>query len=120
MWCLKVRQEFIEAIDAIDNGISAYPAGVKPAYRTRTDVSTRVGHLNPRWNVQATPQAVDELFSKASDLVGGEFYERLDYYGNAWLPAREIILNALKESSAVDERVIIFREFAPWKVLAFS
>lgn len=75
-----------------------------------------MGYLNPRWNVQATPQEVDELFSKASDLVGGEFSERLDYYGNAWSPAREIVLAALKESWNADERVVTFREFAPWKV----
>jgi len=72
--------------------------------------------LNPRWNVQATPKEVDELFVKASDLVGGEFFDRLDYYGSAWLPAREIVLNALKLSYSGDERVITFHEFAPWKV----
>lgn len=86
----------------------------------RTDVSARVGYLNPRWNVQASPQEVDELFSKASDLVGGEFYERLDYYGKSWLPAREIVLNAINESASRDQRVITFREFAPWKVIIVS
>jgi hypothetical protein len=82
----------------------------------RTDVSARVGYLNPHWNVKATPQEVDKLFAKASDLVGGEFFERLDYYGNAWLPARDIVLAALESSWRADERVVTFREFAPWKV----
>ena len=81
-----------------------------------TDVSARVGHLNPRWNVQTTPQEVDALFSKASDLVGEEFHTRLDYYGNAWLPAREVVLSAMTKPSTIDPRVLTFETFAPWKV----
>jgi uncharacterized UPF0160 family protein len=45
-----MTQEFIEAIDAIDNGISQYPTSIVPKYRNRTDLSSRVGHLNPAWN----------------------------------------------------------------------
>lgn len=43
-------QEFIEAIDAIDNGISQYPNDIKPKYRSQTNLSSRVSHLNPAWN----------------------------------------------------------------------
>lgn len=58
LW-LKMYKEFIEAIDAIDNGISQYPADLKPRYRSRTDVSSRVGHLNPAWNESVDAQVVD-------------------------------------------------------------
>ncbi|CCA74573.1 related to Gamm1 protein / Ni-binding urease accessory protein (UreG) [Serendipita indica DSM 11827] len=119
LW-LKMYKEFIEAIDAIDNGISAYPSDIKPSYRMRTDVSARVGFLNPRWNVHATPDEVDSLFVKASNLVGGEFHERLDYYGTAWLPAREIVMSALQKGSGIDERVLVFEDFAPWKEHLFD
>lgn len=57
--CSLVLQEFIEAIDAIDNGISQYPSDIKPLYRLRTDLSSRVGHLNPAWNQSVDAQAVD-------------------------------------------------------------
>jgi hypothetical protein len=67
--------------------------------------------------VNASPQEVDTLFAKASDLVGSEFHERLDYYGNAWLPAREIVLSGMQKSYENDERVIIFETFTPWKVI---
>ncbi|PVG01193.1 Ni-binding urease accessory protein [Serendipita vermifera] len=119
LW-LKMYKDYIESIDGIDNGVSAYPSDIKPLYRSRTDVSSRVGYLNPRWNVNASPQEVDALFSKASDLVGGEFHERLDYYGNAWLPAREIVLAGMQKSYENDERLIIFETFAPWKEHLFD
>lgn len=58
LW-LKLYKEFIEAIDAIDNGISQYSADIKPKYRSRTDLSARVGWLNPPWNQSVDSQAVD-------------------------------------------------------------
>lgn len=122
LW-LKVYKEFIEAIDGIDNGVSRYPSELKPSYRLKTDVSARVGYLNPRWNAQPAPtsQDYDSLFQKASDLVGGEFHERLDYYGTAWLPARELVLDAIQKSyedGENDGRVVIFESFVPWKVIS--
>jgi uncharacterized UPF0160 family protein len=58
LW-LKLYKEFIEAIDAIDNGISQYPTDIKPKYRSRTDLSGRVGWLNPAWNQSVDSQIVD-------------------------------------------------------------
>lgn len=52
-------KEFIEAIDAIDNGISQYPTDIKPKYRSRTDLSSRVGALNPAWNQPTDSDTVD-------------------------------------------------------------
>ena len=56
---LIASQEFIEAIDGIDNGISQYPNDIQPKYRNRTDLSTRVGWLNPAWNEPVDSQTVD-------------------------------------------------------------
>jgi uncharacterized UPF0160 family protein len=55
----KTEQEFIEAIDAIDNGIPQYPGDIKPRYTNRTDLSSRVGALNPAWNQPIDSVAVD-------------------------------------------------------------
>jgi uncharacterized UPF0160 family protein len=52
-------QEFIEAIDGIDNGINQYGKDAKAMYRSRTDLSSRVGHLNPAWNEPATSDIYD-------------------------------------------------------------
>ena len=111
-------QDYIEAIDGVDNGVNRYPPSLTPAYRSKTDISTRVGWLNPRWNVQVSPAEVDQIFLKASALVGDEFLDRLDYYSNAWLPARQLVLDALNRAT-FDGRVIVFDNFAPWKVSTY-
>lgn len=58
LW-LKLYKEYIEAIDAIDNGINQYPTDLQPKYRIRTDISSRVGYLNPAWNQAADAATVD-------------------------------------------------------------
>jgi len=121
LW-LKLYKEFIEAIDAIDNGISQYPVDVPPKYRIRTDVSARVGYLNPAWNQRVDAKTVDTLFLKASALVGGEFADRLAYYANAWLPARDIVAAGLKARGNADPsgKIILFETYAPWKEHLFE
>ncbi|KAI0651832.1 GAMM1 protein [Trametes meyenii] len=121
LW-LKLYKEFIESIDAIDNGISQYPTEVKPRYRLRTDVSSRVGFLNPAWNESVDAQTVDAKFLQASAMVGGEFLNRLDYYANAWLPARDLVVAALNKRKEADPsgHIILFEQFAPWKEHLFE
>lgn len=57
-------------------------------------------------------------FSKASQLTGEEFLGRLDYYVNAWLPARDLVLSALSKRTDIDHngKILVFDQFAPWKV----
>jgi len=52
-------QEFVEAIDGVDNGVSQYPRDITPKYRSRTDLSSRVGWLNPAWNEPFDSKTVD-------------------------------------------------------------
>lgn len=60
----EISQTFIEPIDGIDNGISQYDTslGLEPRYRIRTDLSSRVGWLNPAWNESSDPKTVDVSF----------------------------------------------------------
>jgi len=53
-------------------------------------------------------------------MTGEEFLSRLDAYANSWLPARDIVSDALKARKEVDAsgKIIIFERFAPWKVSA--
>ncbi|KAF5390255.1 hypothetical protein D9757_002911 [Collybiopsis confluens] len=123
LW-LKLYREFIEAIDAIDNGISQYDASeIKARYRVRTDLSARVAHLNPPWNKSLAAQDMDAQFEKASTLTGSEFLARLDYYSNAWLPARELLVAAIQRSkNEIDSsgRIILLESFLPWKEHLFD
>ncbi|ETW87238.1 hypothetical protein HETIRDRAFT_59247 [Heterobasidion irregulare TC 32-1] len=121
LW-LKMYKEFIEAIDGIDNGISQYSNDIQPKYRSRTDISSRVGWLNPAWNESFDHESVNTQFAKASKLTGEEFLGRLDYYGKAWLPARDLVAAALNKRNEVDAsgRIILFEAFAPWKEHLFE
>lgn len=47
---LKLYEDFVEAIDGIDNGVTQYVSSEPARYKSRTDLSARVGSLNPRWN----------------------------------------------------------------------
>jgi len=122
LW-LRLYKVFIEAIDAHDNGISQYPTDMKPKYYSRTDLSSRVGALNPAWNQPTDSDTVDALFVQASLLAGSEFLGRLDYYVNAWLPARDLLISSVAASKAsVDPtgQIILFEQFLPWKEHLFE
>ncbi|EJU03082.1 GAMM1 protein [Dacryopinax primogenitus] len=121
LW-LKLYKEFIEAVDANDNGINQYPTDIEARYRLNTSLSSRVSYLNPAWNEPATSDISDAQFLKASELTGKEFYERLDYYAKAWLPARDIIERAMESRKDVDPsgRILVFETFCPWKEHLFE
>ena len=44
----KVYENFIQEIDAIDNGISTHDG--EGRYSISTNLSSRVSHLSPNWN----------------------------------------------------------------------
>lgn len=46
--CLQLYENFVEEVDAVDNGISQYDGEAR--YSISTMLSARVSHLNPRWN----------------------------------------------------------------------
>jgi urease accessory protein len=124
----KLYDDFIEAIDGIDNGVPLFPASAgSPAYSSKTDLSSRIGHLNPRWN-ETLPSGAEEReadgmkrFEKASALAGREFFDRVDYTWEAWLPARKLIEDALQsrkqtEGGDSEGRLLVFDDYAAWKV----
>ncbi|KAK1445145.1 metal-dependent protein hydrolase like protein [Babesia gibsoni] len=64
-----VYDNFIQAIDAIDNGV---PIANPPLqYRITTDISSRVGRMNPSW--VETDVDPNVRFQEAMKLVLGEF-----------------------------------------------
>lgn len=117
LW-LKMYGDFVEALDGIDNGVAQYVTSEPPRYRSRTDLSSRVGNLNPRWNEPMTDDILIDGFNKATELCGSEFLARLDYLHKAWLPARDIVVRAVESRKDVHPsgKVIVFTEFCPWKV----
>ncbi|CAI4212226.1 unnamed protein product [Parascedosporium putredinis] len=132
----KLYESFVEALDAHDNGISAYdPAAISAAGLSKRfsdggfSLGAMVGRLNPNWNdpipedpAEAQRQE-DEKFSVASRRIGEEFERDLDYYVRAWLPAREVVQRAFEGRAAHDPqgRVLVFEgPSAPWKDHLYS
>ncbi|CAD6500669.1 BgTH12-07898 [Blumeria graminis f. sp. triticale] len=127
----KIYENFIEAVDAHDNGISEFDpaeisaAGIKKRYRSDNfTLGAMVGRLNPRWNDVVPEDPVeaqkmeDERFCLASEKIGEEFLRGLDYFTKSWLPAREIVHEAYRKRLECDPqgRVIIFHgNSPPWK-----
>lgn len=67
----KIYKGFIEEIDAIDNGVDI--AGDAPLkYKISTNLSARVGHLNPAWNEDGSKERRNELFRDAMELTAHE------------------------------------------------
>jgi len=116
----KMYDNVIEELDAVDNGISAYPADLTPKYRTSSSLPQRVGGLNPYWNEESND--IDERFAKASELAGSEFIDQANYYIKAWLPARALVEKALAKRGEVDKsgQIIVFETGCPWKEHLFE
>ncbi|KAK7098852.1 hypothetical protein V1264_003075 [Littorina saxatilis] len=115
----KVYENFVEEVDAIDNGINQ--TDEEPRYRISTNLSSRIGGCNPKWN----EENVDEMerFQQALKMVGAEFLDRVNYYKTSWLPARDIVLkavNARKEIDSSGEIMSLAEGGAPWKDHLFS
>ncbi|KAI8963788.1 metal-dependent protein hydrolase [Daldinia sp. FL1419] len=127
----KLYESFIEALDAHDNGISAYDqkkleeAGIEKAFKTGGfNLGAMVGRLNPNWN-DPTPSdpveaqaAEDARFLTASTRIGEEFSQDLDFYVRSWLPARVIVQEAYKKRLQFDPegRVMVLEgQAVPWK-----
>ncbi|KAJ7706148.1 GAMM1 protein [Mycena rosella] len=121
LW-LKMYKEFIEGIDGNDNGISQYPSDVKARYRNSTNLPSRVAALNPWWNQPSGPDVLDAQFAKASQLTGTEFLGKLNFYANAWLPARDLLIASIESSKAIDPtgKILVFEQFLPWKEHLFD
>ena len=115
----KVYKNFVEEIDGIDNGIECFDSEVRN-YNVTTNLSARVGRLNPSWYEESDDDTRNELFRSAVVLTRTEFVQRVNGYLYDWLPAKEIVVKAVTECINNKERILIFDEFCPWKSHLFD
>jgi uncharacterized UPF0160 family protein len=110
----KLYENFVEEIDAQDNGISLndYPM----RYRITTTLSQRVGRLNPTWR-DANPNEW-QCFQKALQIVGEEFLELIHHFASDWWESYSVVKTAFETRYEVDGSGEIV-EFpcggVPWK-----
>ncbi|KAL0326715.1 UNVERIFIED_CONTAM: hypothetical protein Sangu_1749500 [Sesamum angustifolium] len=120
---LAIYKNFIEAIDAIDNGINQYNTDQPPRYVNNTHLSSRVGKLNLDW-VDPDQSAVKEntAFERAMALAGNEFLDCLRYLVRSWLPARSIVMECIEARLDVDPsgEIMVLNRSCPWKLHLFE
>lgn len=141
----KLYEEFVEALDAQDNGISVYdPAETKGLSKRFHDggigLGSLVGDLNDSWNEEdgdeddgalgedkpKSPEQIqreeDARFLEASTLMGTVFLRKLKYYHRAWLPARSHVqeVYAARKKHDAKGRIMVFERGLPWKDHLYS
>ena len=96
-----VYDKFVEAVDAIDNGVSQYDTDAPSRYVNNTGLASRVGSLNPSWNEESTPEIQMERFAKGMEIAYADFENCVRYLVKSWLPARAII-EEVRACNAID------------------
>ncbi|XP_009764346.1 uncharacterized protein [Nicotiana sylvestris] len=120
---LAIYKSFMEAIDAVDNGINQYDTDQSPRYVNNTHLSSRVGRLNLDWiEPDQSSEKENEAFERAMDLAGSEFLDRVRFHVRSWLPARSIIMECLAARHKIDPsgEIVVFTTFCPWKLHLFE
>ncbi|KAH0922983.1 hypothetical protein HID58_023001 [Brassica napus] len=118
---LAVYKSFMEAIDAVDNGINRYDTDQPPRYVNNTHLSSRVGRLNLDWiDPDQSQEKENEAFKLAMALAGKEFLQSLRFHARSWLSARSIVMQCLEERFKTDPsgEIMELKNFCP--VSAFT
>ncbi|KAL7663618.1 Uncharacterized protein ABC855_g3421 [[Candida] zeylanoides] len=115
---VKIYKEFIEALDANDNGIDNYPKDVQKKFNDKNiTLPAIVSQLNPSWLEDPSDSDYDAAFATSSQLMGQVFVNLLKGYGKSWLPAKTIVASAFASRFAVDPsgKILVLEKFCPWK-----
>lgn len=110
-----IYENFIQEIDAIDNGYPMFDG--EPRYRITTNLSSRVNRLNKQWNTSNDSYNEEDAFSKAQLYVGNEFNETVKRATEIWWPARKIVSDSILNRFSIHESGLIMEldQFCPWK-----
>ena len=119
---LKVYKAFIEAVDAVDNGVNMYDTDAPAKYENNTGLSARVGKLNPPWDEPTSPEIYMSGFLKAVAMTGAEFVAATKYYGESWLKARQHVARAMDDAANTHPSGEILKLpcYCPWKEHLFE
>ncbi|KAK6262546.1 hypothetical protein QUC31_008362 [Theobroma cacao] len=120
---LAVYKNFVEAVDAIGNGINQYDTDQPPRYVNSTGLSFRVGRLNLDWvDPDQSSEKENEAFQHAMTLTGSEFLENIHFLAKSWLPARSIVMECLSARNDIDSsgEIMVLTRPCPWKLHIFE
>lgn len=123
---LKVYKDFVEAIDANDNGISVYvqselkEAGIHSKFKdSNITLPSVVSRLNPLpEDADAHGDALyDSQFKLASELMGNAFVGVVIQLGRGWYPAKKQVAAVYAKREEIDPkgRIMLFDSACFWK-----
>jgi len=115
----KTYHSLIRELDALDNGVEM---AENPRYSICTHLGARVGRLNPSWQEPSSPAIENSRFQQAMELALKELCDVICGYCNGWLPAREIVEEALNKRGEVHPSGEIMKlpRFCPWQEHMFD
>ena len=119
----QVYKNFIEEIDANDNGIEQYDssklreAGIDATHRVTSTIAARVSGFNPDWNDEEGLKNIDQAFMQGVEYVGSEFMRKVEHYSLAWIEARKFVKECYEKRFQNDEfgRIMVMSKWCPWK-----
>lgn len=115
---VKVYKEFIESIDANDNGINKFDESVTNKFNDKNlMLPTMISNLNPPWYDDCKDEDFDRQFQKSMALMGQVFENVLDFYGKSFVISKDIVQKGFDTRFDVDESGLIIKldKFCPWK-----
>ncbi|KAL4811449.1 metal-dependent protein hydrolase [Aspergillus unguis] len=122
----KLYADFVEAIDANDNGIAAYDpekiseAGIEKRFKDGgVTIASIVNDMNTA-SPEDEAKGIDEdgLFLQASSFIGSVFSRKLRHAVSSWLPARETVKAAYegrKDVHPSGKIMVLPQGGVPWK-----
>lgn len=110
----KVYEDFMEHIDGIDNGIPVADGACN--YKIESHMSSRIGRLNPSWNMESNNEDMERRFSLALQLASTEFFDYLISLAESWWPGRLIVEAAFEErlQHHSSGEIIVLEKYCPW------
>eukprot|EP00922_Rhytidocystis_sp_ex-Travisia-forbesii_P070499 GHVS01105301.1.p1 GENE.GHVS01105301.1~~GHVS01105301.1.p1 ORF type:complete len:434 (+),score=56.58 GHVS01105301.1:24-1325(+) len=111
---LKLYENFIESVDAVDTGVSICESGGRQ-YKDTTSLSYRISRLNPTWN-DSEGLSEDVQFNKAMDIAREEFQAQVRGLLKVWWPARSIVEASIANRMSVHPsgQIIILEQGCPF------
>ncbi|KAL2855166.1 metal-dependent protein hydrolase [Aspergillus pseudodeflectus] len=122
----KLYTDFVEAVDANDNGVSVYDseavksAGLEKRFRDGgVTIASIVNDMNNGVMPGEDSLSEDALFENASTFIGSVFHRKLILAAGSWLPARETVKAAYENRKNVHAsgRILVIEAGGgvPWK-----
>lgn len=123
---LKIYKDFVEAIDANDNGINVFTqadldaANIKPKFvNNNITLPSLVSRLNPLpAAAKEKGNAIfDSQFALASELMGSAFVALVNSLAFGWYPAKKEVAEAYAQRESIDSRgrILFFGSQVFWK-----